>query len=50
MALEKCPECGGQLSTAARLCPHYGCVRAQKIALAIAVAERWRFWAQSWRS
>ena len=38
MALEKCPECGGQLSTTARFCPHCGYVRAQKIALAIALA------------
>ena len=37
MALEKCPECGGQLSTRARFCPHCGYVRVQK-ALVIAVA------------
>jgi hypothetical protein len=24
MALEKCPECGGQLSSHARTCPHCG--------------------------
>lgn len=38
MALEKCPECGGQLSTTARFCPHCGYVRAPKMALALAVA------------
>ena len=38
MALEKCPECGGQLSTTARLCPHCGYVRTPRIALAIVLA------------
>ena len=38
MALEKCPECGGQVSTKARFCPHCGYVRVQKMLLAMAVA------------
>ena len=38
MALEKCPECGGQLSTSARFCPHCGYVRVARIALVIGVA------------
>jgi hypothetical protein len=38
MALEKCPECEGQLSTTARTCPHCGYVRVPKMALAIALA------------
>ncbi len=38
MALEKCPECGGQLSTTARFCPHCGYVRMPKVALAMALA------------
>ena len=38
MALEKCPECGGQLSTTARFCPHCGAQKTPKVALALAVA------------
>lgn len=38
MALEKCPECGGQLSSTARMCPHCGYVRVPKMALAMALA------------
>jgi len=28
MALEKCDECGGQVSTEARVCPHCGGIRS----------------------
>ena len=38
MALEKCSECGGQVSTKARFCPHCGVPRMPKMGLALAVA------------
>ena len=41
MALEKCRECGGQLSTKARFCPHCGApnmltVSRARVAIALA--------------
>ncbi len=37
MSLEKCPECGGQVSTKARACPHCGAPRMPHAMLAFAI-------------
>ena len=38
MSLEKCPECGGQVSSKAKACPHCGAPRMPRAMVAFAIA------------